>query len=523
MPRTRATGGRSGHYSTPTVSGRDDSPNSSATGDDANLPAASRPYRQPYQEASGIRYGLAGIRTPSVDVMTVPPVPASASPGRTGERSTTLTRIGRRLRADTAYVLSGLPVTLAAFVVSVTGFSLGVGLLVIVAGFPVLTGTILALRGFATLERIRVGSVLSAPARLPRYRRARPGAGWFRRICAPLADPQSWLDLLHPILALPVTIVTWSVTVTWWTGALSGITYAGWYWALPNGPDNHDLPELLGLSDSDQTRVFFYTGLGIVFLATLVPVTRGCALVQTYLAKIMLSGIAEIQATVADLRTEREHADARTATARAQTAAAVAAETTALRRLERDIHDGPQQRLVRLAMDLGRAKHQLDSDDSAAARATVDEAIAQTRETLDELRALSRGIAPPILVDRGLGAAITALAGRGTIPVDLDMDEMDRLPAAVESTAYFVIAESLTNIAKHSQATACQISVRRAPDAILIRVRDNGIGGAHISKGHGLSGLADRVSAADGSLSVRSPHADDEISSGTVVAVRLPL
>ena len=156
-------------------------------------------------------------------------------------------------------------------------------------------------------------------------------------------------------------------------------------------------------------------------------------------------------------------AEAARDTAQAQKAAAVSAEATALRRLERDIHDGPQQRLVRLAMDLGRAEQQFATDPEAA-RATVAEALAQTRETLDELRALSRGIAPPILVDRGLQAALTALAGRCTVPVDLDAPPIARLDPAVETTAYFVVAEALTNVAKHSHAGEVQVSVQRRAD-----------------------------------------------------------
>ena len=150
-----------------------------------------------------------------------------------------------------------------------------------------------------------------------------------------------------------------------------------------------------------------------------------------------------------------------------QKAAAVSAEATALRRLERDMHDGPQQRLVRLAMDLGRAQQQLDTDPEAL-RNTLDEAVNQTRETLDELRALSRGIAPPVLADRGLPSALAALAGRCTVPVELVVDAdlglpRGRLDAAVENTAYFAVSEALTNVAKHSGATNCWVTVANGP------------------------------------------------------------
>ena len=241
-----------------------------------------------------------------------------------------------------------------------------------------------------------------------------------------------------------------------------------------------------------RTRIVFYLALGFFFAGTLFPVLRGAALLEALFARALLSGVNELREQVAEAEAARD-------TAQAQKAAAVSAEATALRRLERDIHDGPQQRLVRLAMDLGRAEQQFGTDPEAA-RATVAEALSQTRETLDELRALSRGIAPPILVDRGLQAALTALAGRCTIPVDLDAPPMDRLDPAVETTAYFVVAEALTNVAKHSHAGEVQVSVRREPTGLLITVADDGVGGASLAKGHGLAGLADRVEAAGGVL-----------------------
>jgi signal transduction histidine kinase len=156
-------------------------------------------------------------------------------------------------------------------------------------------------------------------------------------------------------------------------------------------------------------------------------------------------------------------------------------------------------------MDLGRARQQLDTDPQAA-RATIEEALGQTRETLDELRALSRGIAPPILTDRGLAAALHALAVRGVIPVHLSIDpSLGRLPPVVENTAYFVVAEALTNVAKHSQATTCAVAVGRVDGRLQVAVVDDGRGGANVAKGHGLAGLADRVRAAGGTLGVASP------------------
>jgi len=253
----------------------------------------------------------------------------------------------------------------------------------------------------------------------------------------------------------------------------------------------------LGLT-SPAERVAFVTAAGLLLLFTLPLATRACVAAQTGLGQALLSDESALHRRISGLEQERD-------TARAQTVAAVTAEAAALRRLERDIHDGPQQRLVRLAMELGRAQHHFDSRPEAAREALAD-AIVQAQEALDELRALSRGIAPPILVDRGLREALTALAARSTIPVELDADPLNRrLEAAVETAAYFVIAEALTNVAKHSHARRCAIGLRHSQGTLRVWVTDDGVGGAALDKGHGLRGLDDRLHAADGRLRVTSP------------------
>jgi signal transduction histidine kinase len=253
----------------------------------------------------------------------------------------------------------------------------------------------------------------------------------------------------------------------------------------------------LGLT-SPAGRVAFGTAAGLLLLLALPLVTRACVAAQAGLGQALLSDASALHRRISGLEQERD-------TARAQTVAAVTAEATALRRLERDIHDGPQQRLVRLAMELGRAQHHFDSRPEAAREALAD-AIVQTQEALDELRALSRGIAPPILVDRGLREALTALAARSTTPVELDAGPLDRrLDAAVETAAYFVIAEALTNVAKHSHARRCAIGLRHSEGIVRVWVTDDGVGGAALDKGHGLRGLDGRLHAAGGRLRVTSP------------------
>jgi signal transduction histidine kinase len=405
----------------------------------------------------------------------------------------------RQLGIDTLYVLLGFPLGIAAFVLMVTGLSVGGGLLITVIGIPILTATLYVARGLAEVERVRSVPVLHMPRVRVRYRTAGPGAGFWRKVFTPLADIQAWLDVLHGFLRFPISIATFVIAVTWWAVALGGLTYFLWDWTLPHTPDNYELPELLGFADTPANRISFYLVVGVVFTFTLPFVIRGCALVEAWLARVLLTSVAGLRDQVADLTEDR-------ATARKQTAAAVSAEANALRRIERDIHDGPQQRLVRLAVDLGRAQQQLDTDPQAARR-TVDEALSMTRETLDELRTLSRGIAPPILTDRGLPAAVAALAARATVPVVLEIPSDERLDALAEQTAYFTIAESLANVAKHSGATQAVVSVVRYGNRLSVTITDNGTGGAHIAKGHGLAGLSDRLQAAGGELWVSSPPA----------------
>ena len=406
-------------------------------------------------------------------------------------------RVGllRTLAGDSGYLLSGFPLAVASFSVIVTGLSAGVSLLVIVVGLPVLTITVLIARLFADIERFRIPGVLRRPRTRPIYRTSQAGQGFWKRITTPLTQTQSWLDAAFTLLIFPIAVFTFCVVVSWWAVAIGGTLTVAWDWSIPRGPENKSLAQLIGLGDSAFARIGFQTAVGLLCLITLPAVVRLCALAQAGFSRMLLTGVAEMRETINVLTDQK--------------AAAVSAEAIALRKLERDMHDGPQQRLVRLAMDLGRAQQQLDSDPEAL-RSTLAEAVDQTRETLDELRALSRGIAPPVLADRGLPSALAALAGRCTVPVELMVDAdlglpQGRLDAAVENTAYFTVSEALTNVAKHSGATNCWVTVANGPGRLAVQVVDDGRGGAHVAKGHGLSGLADRVHSTGGAFTVVSP------------------
>jgi signal transduction histidine kinase len=174
------------------------------------------------------------------------------------------------------------------------------------------------------------------------------------------------------------------------------------------------------------------------------------------------------------------------------------------RRLGRDLHDGAQQELVNVVIDLQLARKRWDEHPERA-RDLVEDALEHAQAAIDDLRDLATGIHPAVLTDRGLSAALETLANRSPVPVDLDAELDERLPMPVETTAYFVVAEALTNVGKYSGASHAEVAVRLADEQLEVEVRDDGIGGADPAAGSGLRGLADRVSAMRGRLQVCSP------------------
>ncbi|MEZ5096054.1 MAG: sensor domain-containing protein [Nocardioides sp.] len=413
---------------------------------------------------------------------------ANALPPATSEaamKPSLLAQLGR----DTAYLLTGLPLALVSFTVLVTGLSTGLGLLITLVGVPVLVLTLQLGRLFAAIERWRVEHVTGVPL-ASAYRPVDTSASLLRRWLDQLRDGQAWLDALHGMLVFALATVTWSIAVTWIAGAGGGLTYWLWSRALPTDADDWTLTDAL---DLPWPEWFTQLLIGAVFLVTLLPVLRGCTWAQTTFSSSLLGNryVTQLQDRITTL-TERR-------------TAAATAEVDSLRRLERDLHDGPQQRLVRLQMDLAAAERRLAADDSDSAAPIVTEARAQTAEALDELRALTRGIAPPILADRGLAAALTALADRSAVPTTVQADLPRRYAAPVETAAYFVASEALANVAKHSGAGSARIRAWAGDGRLAIEVTDDGVGGAALAKGHGLAGLADRVAALDGSLAVESP------------------
>jgi signal transduction histidine kinase len=243
-----------------------------------------------------------------------------------------------------------------------------------------------------------------------------------------------------------------------------------------------------------DTPVFWWVAFGVT---ALLPLAFLGGLLQSHVARLD----AELVTRLQELRASRVRL--------------VNAGDAERRRLERDLHDGAQARLVSVNLLLGRVR--LLVEDQAEAAAMLDRAQSELRTGLAELRELARGIHPAVLVHRGLEPAITALASRSPVPVAVQADE-ERLPPPVEIAAYFVVSEALTNVAKYAQASSASVSVRRDDDVLRVDIADDGVGGADAAGGSGLRGLADRVEALGGHLLVTSPPA-----AGTVIVAELPL
>jgi signal transduction histidine kinase len=435
------------------------------------------------------------LMTPLMTETTLP-APAWSEPTRP--------RGVRRMFLETGYALSAFFLAVPAFVLVVVLLSVGLGLTVLVGGVLLLWVGVMVARGFARVERVRLRNMLGKRAETPAYLCPGSDDSFWRKALLPLRDSQSWLDVVWCIVGLITGTAAFALALAWWAAAAGGLTYWFWQrWIPYDRDDNTTLAELLGFGEGRHPEIVLNLVIGAFALLTLPLVTRFAASLHGSLAHVLLSSRAELQHEVRRVEGGRE--------------AARAAEATSLRRLERDIHDGPQQRLVRLSMDLGRARKQLSEDPDRAGE-TIDAALLQARETVDELRSLSRGIAPPLLVDRGLSAALGELTVRSEVPVEATLEVPDTLPPHVETAIYFVVAEALTNVAKHSGATRASVGVWMENGGVEVRIEDDGVGGAHLAKGSGLAGLNQRVLAADGRLEVSSPEAGP-----TVISAWLPV
>jgi signal transduction histidine kinase len=357
---------------------------------------------------------------------------------------------------EIAYLLLNLPVTVFGFVYAVTTLSVGGSLTVTVVGLPLLALSLLGARQLGKLERARARWLLGVRVEEPTPLPLAKGGSLVQRLWMALKDPVGWRTLLYDLIRLPWGILTFCTVLT-----------------------------------------------SLIVLWPVLPyLARGLANVDRALVRGLLSPSDGLERRIAELESDR----------------GVVVDTAAadLRRIERDLHDGAQARLVNLAMGLGLAKEKLLEDPDSAA-AMVDEAHGEVKLALQELRDLARGIHPAVLTDRGLDAALSSVATRCTVPVKVTVDLVARPAPAIEGIAYFTVSELLQNISKHSGARNASVDVWRAEDRLLIQVRDDGQGGARLEGGSGMRGLSERLGAVDGLFVLDSPAGGP-----TVVTAELP-
>jgi signal transduction histidine kinase len=390
----------------------------------------------------------------------------------------------------------GLAVVIATTVMLLVGFPLCLitaGIPLVVLGFTLAHLYSQAQRWFLSVQ----GRPLEGKIRPVRS----SGKGFMAWVSAQLSSPRRWreagLATFGAFCQAPL-----SLAAVCWVG------YGGEEVVSYLSGNVHGLFEsvLTGLPN------WFDLLLGVLLIVTWPFVIWAAARADIAIARFFLSpGPQDMAEHVEHLRETRADADR--------------AESQRLRQLERDLHDGPQQRLIRTGMDLATAQRRLASGDLDAAQTMLAEAQARNDETIRELRQLSRGFAPPVLAERGLAAALTSLAGSAPLPVKLDLDErLPRYSEPVERAIYFGAAEAIANAAKHSRAERVELSLHEygdqddGPRQLILFVQDDGAGGAVPLPGHGLDGLRARVTSVEGLFTVSSPA-----GVGTTVTITIPL
>jgi signal transduction histidine kinase len=353
-------------------------------------------------------------------------------------------------------------------------------------------------QGFGAMERSRAEALLDV--RLPSPHPPLTATSWFGRLRERATTASRWHEIGYHLLLLPMGALTFAVNIAAWCGSLALIGLPLYVSALPG-----DSAEF-GLFDvSAGPAAWIACLIGVVGFVLVAPWTSvATGYVESVVVRAMLgpSRSSDLEAAVTRIEASR--------------VAAVDSADAERRRIERDLHDGAQQRLVALAMDLGIARERFDEDPDQTRR-MVTEAHEEAKAALVDLRDLVRGFHPAILEDRGLDAALSAVVARSPVPVQLDIDVTRRPPASIESAAYYIVTEALTNVAKHADATSARVSIARRGDRLAIDISDNGRGGADAANGTGLTGLAERVNGLGGWFNVMSPPGGP-----TSVMVELP-
>ncbi|MFC4326343.1 sensor histidine kinase [Streptomyces andamanensis] len=418
---------------------------------------------------------------------------------------------GRR----TALVAAGLPLHVAA--VPLWVWLVGTVVAVVPAATPLPVLVALALTPVLTAAQRRRYRALTGKE-LPRPAHGAPRRG-VRSVLRPLTARAFWRQVCHHTLAGPLLAVLDVVVLAVWAAGLVAATVYVWIWALPPG---------WRIAHAGYTTQAAYVTAGGVLLLFAAPRLTGLLVrAQNWAAEILLgrSRTEELTRRVEDLTESR--------------AGVLDAADAERRRIERDLHDGAQQRLVSLAVNLGLARSTL-RDLPEDARRVIDDAHREAKEAIAELNSLVRGLHPVVLEDRGLDAALSGIAGRAPIPVRVAVDLARRPAPTVEAVAYFVVSEALTNVVKHARADRADVTVAQVGETLRVVVTDDGIGGAVPSgpaasggpadsgepaasggptdrTGTGLTGLAKRVASVDGVFSCHSPAGGP-----TVITVELP-
>ena len=428
------------------------------------------------------------------------PVSTAQRPGPSLERIKALFRsiLDSRTYGRILYLVLALPLGVAEFTFLVTAISFGFSTAITLIGIPVLVGSVYAWRWLADLERRVIGSLVGTEIPSP-YRPDPAGGRWWNRFAARLADPATWKDLAFLLLQFPLGILSFSVTVAVFGFGLRLLFAPVYYDPLWDG----DWIDWVGVDTLGEALALMPVGALILLFG--IPALGALGRLYGWLALQLLGSNAdpELTAQVTELQDARSRI--------------IAAADDERRRIERDLHDGAQQRLVALALNLRMAEQRaIDGDPTAVdlIRGAGDEA----NLALKELRDLARGIHPAILTNRGLPAALEDLASRATLPVEVVASPEERLPGAVEAAAYFVVSECLANIGKHANAETATVAVTAEDGHVTVEVSDDGVGGAALDGGSGIQGLTDRVGALRGSLAIDSPP-----GVGTRVTAVIPL
>lgn len=398
----------------------------------------------------------------------------------------------------TVHHMVGFPVAVALSAVTL-GVVVIAGVLTLTAALAPVGAALLtqAVRGLTAVQRSRLSAVLGvhiAPVAVPGRDAGNPWATAIAR----LRHPATWRQVVYHLLA-PVTGAVGFVATTaaWSVGAALAVTvtYAGLL------PHEH---AVLGWSMDSPRALAALTVAGLVLLLAAPWLARSLAALDVAAARALL-GLTRADELAHQLETVSESREGLVDAADAER-----------RRIERDLHDGTQQRLVSLAMNLGMARAAL-ADAPEPARRAIEAAHEEAKQALAELRDFVRGLHPAILDDRGLDAALSGIAARAPLPVNVTVSLTRRCAPAIEAVAYFVVSEALTNIARHAQASRALVRVDEVGHRLRVMVSDDGRGGADPARGSGLRGLRQRVAAVDGTLTIVSPDGGP-----TVIMAELP-